>query len=590
MKIKLHWKLTILFCSSIIIALLVGFLFLSSHLKSSLDQNLEANLKRELELGRYLLEGHSKDRGSLEDADSIAHRIGQVLGVRATIIGGNGEVIGDSELTPNEAKMLENHAGRPEFRDALNKGFGESRRYSYTLKKYLLYVAVPFGGGQPAGVLRLAMPLTEVELFESRFLNLAVLTLLIVFLFSLGFTFLISVYISRPLREMAGIAQAMAKGDFGRKPSVTSRDEMGDLANALNYMSDEIRSMIERLRQEGEKLDTVLSSMSEGVMVVDDKGTIVLMNPAMRKTFLIDIQPEGRRPAEVIRNTVILEIISRLLSGQDRLIKEVVELPTPEERVCQANGVSIVRDGKFRGAVLVVHDITELRRLEKIRQDFVANVSHELRTPVSSIKGYSETLLEGALEDKAQAREFVAIIQENSDRLANLINDLLDLSKIESGKMQMAFLPVDLAPVVQRCLSILEKTVEKKGLRITVDFPDKLPRVSGDEARLSQVFLNLLDNAVKYTPEGGSIRVSAQLQDRTVRVNVEDSGAGIPEKDLPRIFERFYRVDKARSRELGGTGLGLSIVKHIVNAHGGDVTVFSQQGQGSVFSFTIPIA
>ncbi|NTV29097.1 MAG: HAMP domain-containing protein [Candidatus Omnitrophica bacterium] len=590
MKIRLSWKLTAVFGSATIIGLLTGILYLSTHLRTYLDANLEASIRRELLLGRDLLETHIRDRAGLPDASALAGRIGLSLGMRVTIIDLNGKVTGDSELDALALSRVENHADRPEVRDAIGKGFGKSRRYSYTLRKYLLYAAMPFGGERPAGVLRLALPLTEVELFERSFLKMVLFAMGLVLLLSLVLTFVLAGFVSRPLCEMAEIAQAMARGDFSRKPSVVSRDEIGELAGAVTHMSDEIESMLGRLRREGEKLDAVLSSMSEGVMVVSEKGEILLMNPSLRKTFLVDMPTEGRRPAEVIRNVAVLDIVSRLLSGKDVMVSEEITLPAPEGRTCKVNAVAIHRAGRFDGAVLVMHDISELRRLEKIRQDFVANVSHELRTPVASIKGYAETLLDGALEDKDHAREFVGVIRDNSDRLASLINDLLDLARIESGKMPMVFMPVELRPIVERCLGILESLAARKSLRITVEIPDSLPKLNADEARISQVILNLLDNAVKYTPDGGEVRVRALQQENKVCVEVEDTGVGIPEADLPRIFERFYRVDKARSRELGGTGLGLSIVKHIVHAHGGEVSVISTPGRGSQFSFTVPLA
>ncbi len=590
MRINLPWKLTAVFGSAIIIGLLVGFFYLSFHLNTYLDSNLNASLRRELALGRDLLETSLKDRGGLIDAPMLADRIGKDLGMRVTIIARDGKVVGDSDLDDARLKLVENHANRPEVLAAFAKGFGESKRYSYTIKKYLLYAAIPFGGEKTAGVLRFAIPLTDVKSFEEKFQKIIFFSLAPVLFLSLGFTFVLAVFISRPLREMAGVARAIARGDFTRKPSVVARNEIGDLARAINYMSNEIQLMIECSRQEGEKLDAVLSSMSEGVMVVNKEGEILLMNPSMRKVFSVDMSPEGKRPAEVIRNTAVLDILGRMASGKDSMASEEITLLTPEDRTCRVNAVAMMKDGKFDGAVLVFHDISQLRRLEKIRQDFVANVSHELRTPVSSIKGYAEALLAGALDDPKNAREFISVIYDNGERLANLINDLLDLAKIESGKMQMVLFPVALRPVVDRCLRILEILTVKKSLRITVDIPENLPKISADESKIEQVFLNVLDNAVKYTPEGGTVKVRAALQENVICVEIEDTGVGIPEEDLPRIFERFYRVDKARSRELGGNGLGLSIVKRIVLAHRGDVSVVSETGRGSTFSIILPIA
>lgn len=336
--------------------------------------------------------------------------------------------------------------------------------------------------------------------------------------------------------------------------------------------------------------NAILPSMVEGVMVIDEKGNILLVNPSLKRQFLIDSATETKTPIEVIRNLQVQEMVDRILKEKQGLIGQEIIVNQPEEKVFKINGVPIIRDNELKGVVLVFHDITELKRLERIRQDFVANVSHELRTPVSSIKGYSETLLDGALEDKDSAREFINIIYQASNRLSNLIDDLLDLTKIESGKMKMTFAPLEIKPILDKCLGVLEKVIKGKNLNVTIDVPDNIPRVMADDKRLAQVFLNLLDNAVKYNSEGGEIKIEAYPSDRFVQVDISDTGIGIPEKDLPRLFERFYRVDKPRSRELGGTGLGLSIVKHIIIAHNGQVWISSQLGEGSTFSFTIPQA
>jgi two-component system phosphate regulon sensor histidine kinase PhoR len=358
----------------------------------------------------------------------------------------------------------------------------------------------------------------------------------------------------------------------------------------VNKIEKQLKENIESGGAGQAKFNAILSSMLEGVLVTNERGQILLMNPSLRKTFLIDLPPEGKRALEVIRNAKIQEIVEQTLQSRQTLISEELSLTVPEEKYLKVNAVPIVREGEVEGAILVFHDITELRHLERIRQDFVANVSHELRTPISSIKGYAETLLDGAIEDEKNAHDFLEIICRDSDRLAKLIDDLLDLSRIESGKLRMVFLPTDLTDVVKRTLSIVENPAKTKAVSIKMESSQNLPKVLADETRLSQVIINLLDNAIKYTPEQGTIIISMHASDKFVQVDISDTGIGIPEKDLARVFERFYRVDKARSRDLGGTGLGLSIVKHIVQAHEGEVWVKSRIGQGSTFSFMIPRA
>lgn len=361
-----------------------------------------------------------------------------------------------------------------------------------------------------------------------------------------------------------------------------------DLNISLRKYKSDVKEKIKTKDFGQAKLETVLSSMSEGVLVVDRKREIILMNPSLRKNFVVDSPPEGKRPMEVIRNSLVHDIIDKTLSGKFMISKEI-SLTYPGKKVLLINGEPIMINNVLEGAVLVFHDITELRRLEETRQDFVANVSHELRTPIASIKGYTETLLDGALEDKKNARDFLNIIHEDSDRLAKLIDDLLDLSRIESGRMKMVFASVEPKSLIKRSIAIIENQAKARSISLKTNIPDNLPKILADETRLSQVLINLLDNAVKYTPEGGSVTITGFINKNLLQIDVADTGIGIPKKDLPRLFERFYRVDKARSREMGGTGLGLSIVKHIVQAHGGEVFVKSIPGQGSTFSFSVPI-
>ncbi len=590
MRIKIYWKLTFIFCSLVVFILTAAYFHLNTSIKTYTEARINENLKKELLLNQNLLDNELNNNINSTDAEGLAIRIGQYLGLRATIIDPDGVVIGDSEVNKNDLEKLENHITRSEVQDALRKGFGQSKRFSVSIRREMLYMAVPLNKDKLIGILRFAIPLSDIEIIESKMYRTLSITIIFAFLATLIASFFVSIMISKPLYEMSGIAKRLASGDFSRKAIVRSNDETGDLAKALNNMADEINAKVKSISSEKAKLEAILSSMFEGIMLTNEKGEILLMNPSIRKLFLIDSSPEGKRPLEVIRNNVIQEIVDRVLHNNKEVITQEVSISIPEEKKIMINGVPIVKDGIVEGAVFVFHDITELKRLEEVRKDFVANVSHELRTPISSIKGYAETLLDGKADNEDTVKEFLNIIYQDSDRLANLIDDLLDLSKIESGKMKMEFEPLDISPIINRSVNVLEKSSKDKSLSIKLNVPNDLPKVLGDQKRLLQVFLNLLDNAIKYTTEGGLINVVVSGKEKVAQVDISDTGIGIPGKDLPRIFERFYRVDKARSRELGGTGLGLSIVKHIVQAHNGQVWVQSELGKGSTFSFTLPMA
>ncbi|HRZ87384.1 MAG TPA: ATP-binding protein, partial [bacterium] len=539
-----------------------------------------------------LLEATIGSRLTGAQADLLADTIGKDLQVRTTIIATDGAVVGDSELDTAQLAKAENHLERPEVQSALKTGFGRSERYSRTLKKQMLYMALPLAAesGSSRWIVRVAVPVADIASVEVNVQKIIVAAVMIALAASILLSVLISFFISKPLSEMAAVARQMARGDFSRRAYARTSDEIGDLAAALSYMADEIKATVGKVTGEQAKLEAVLSSMADGVMVTDEKGRIVLINPSLRRMLLVDEAPEGKTPIEVIRNAAVQEIVSRTLGGSGGTAAGEIQIVQPHERSLKVNGVSVTRAGKVRGTVLVFHDITELKRLERVRRDFVANVSHELRTPIANIRGYAETLMSGALEDKEHAKDFLSVIYQESGRLARLIEDILDLSKIESGAMTLACsaIPVD-APLRRACV-IVENQARQKSIVLRTEIPEGLPQVKADEMRLSQVFVNLLDNAIKFTPEGGTVTVSAVHDGAFIRIDVIDTGIGIPEKDLPRVFERFYRVDKAHARDLGGTGLGLSIVKHIVTIHGGDIRVSSMPGRGSTFSFTIPLA
>lgn len=412
---------------------------------------------------------------------------------------------------------------------------------------------------------------------------------LLALILAVPLSFAAAALVFRPFQGLFAWAKSVMAGDFSKKIFIPARDELGELARAINAISQQINSRKEESATGQSRLEAVFLSMFNGVMILDHRGAIILMNAPLREFLSVDQQVIGKRPLEVIRNIVIQEMADNVLNFKNRFESGEIIVMLAEEKILQVHATPIMRENRVDGAVLIFHDITELRKLENIRQDFVANVSHELRTPVSTIRGYAETLLEGALEDKEHAREFLRIIHDDAERLSKLIDDLLDLSRIESGKLKLTFEERALELVVDRVLTALKSQAQKNAIRLVKEIPRDLPRTRIDEDGIAQVMRNLVENAIKYNNKGGCVTVCARATDGGyIEVSVIDTGIGIPHEDLPRIFERFYRVDKARSRELGSTGLGLSIVKHIIQAHRGEVTVESQLGRGSTFRFTLP--
>lgn len=368
--------------------------------------------------------------------------------------------------------------------------------------------------------------------------------------------------------------------------AATPDDEVGELAAVLNEMAGRIDSQMKSLVSEKQRLDTILRGMGEGVMVTSADGTILLVNPAFRALFGIGPEMESQNLIEISRHPDLIAAFNELRASGDELVRELT-IPTTGTTLL-THWAHLVVNGDDQGVVAVFHDISDMKRVENMRRDFVANVSHELRTPVSVIKGYAETLLDGLIEtDPERTRRFMEIVLHHSERLASLINDILTLSHLESKDTALELHPLDIHSAIQRAGILLKENATKKNIVIRDESSTGLPKVLADQGRLEQVLVNLLENAVKYTPEGGTIRMFTEDEGAFVKVSVADSGIGIPFKDINRIFERFYRVDEARSREQGGTGLGLAIVKHIVQLHGGEISVTSEQGKGSIFSFTL---
>ncbi|MBU2531034.1 MAG: cell wall metabolism sensor histidine kinase WalK [Elusimicrobia bacterium] len=585
MKNHIHYKITAVFGIIIGIVFMGVYFYLNAGLSEAAYLRIKGNLSKQTSLSKSFIE-QSADK---ENIKAIVDNIAKNLGVRVTIIGLDGFVKGDSELNGQQLSEVENHIQRPEVQQALKSKIGENRRLSTTVKKEMLYMAALYGKEKSLGIIRLAIPLMEMEVISDNLKKMLSVAFFIAFILALLISFFVSILISRPVREMSLMAKSIAEGDFSKRILISSNDEIGDLSKAFNFMAEQIKSRMRDVIAGKSKLEAVLLSMFEGIMVVDNNGGVLLINQTLRKLFDVKQNFEGKTALELIRNIEIQEITDAVLKLKEGFKSKEISVMVSEEKILLINAVPIMKADICDGAVLVFHDITDLRRLEKIRRDFVANVSHELRTPVCSIKGYSETLLEGALHDKNNAEDFLKIIYSDCERLAKLIDDILDLAKIESDNLALNLKSCDVKEIVQRIVSGMSMRIKAKSLDINVKIPDQIAGIMADENRIAQVLVNLIENALKYTKRG-EISISALEEGDFLRINVTDTGIGIPEKDIPRLFERFYRVDKARSKELGGTGLGLSIVKHIVYAHNGKVSVQSAQGKGSVFSFTVPKA
>jgi two-component system phosphate regulon sensor histidine kinase PhoR len=401
--------------------------------------------------------------------------------------------------------------------------------------------------------------------------------------------------LTHPILEVAQRAIQLVSSTFGKEVRVSSPDELESLSKAIGEMGNQSRSKMQEISKEKDYLQTILKGMMEGVLVVDGRGRILTVNDALRRLLSLSSDVSDKMPLEIIRNAELEGAIRKAILEGENIALEL-DLDKSGEKTIEVNVVSILPSNKkmnedgegIRGAIAVFHDITRLKELEKIRQDFVANVSHELRTPLTTIKGYAETLLEGGLKED-QAFQFVQVIKRHTDRLTKIVEDLLMLSRIETKEFQLKMEVIPLRDFIDDVVEFVKEPAEKKEISLSRnEIPPSLA-IYADRNYLEQILVNLLDNAIKYTPEGGRVVVSAVEKDSMdIQFSVEDNGIGIPKEDLSRIFERFYRVDKGRSKELGGTGLGLSIVKHLVQTHGGRVWVESQIGKGSTFYFTLP--
>lgn len=548
-----------------------------------LDGDLEARARLCVKPIQVLLAG---DRTA--EVDALCKELGQSTNTRITVVLPSGEVVGDSDEAPRD---MDNHGRRPEILEALSGRVGRIQRYSSTEQEDRIYVAVPLlRGNAPIAVVRTSLPVTALTRTLAIVRNRIMMAALVGLLLHAMITLAISRRMSRPLEEIKAGAERFAAGDLSHRLRVTDSVEVATLADTMNRMAEQLDERIQTvLRQQNER-EAMLSSMEEGVLAINNEGTILSLNTACGT--LLGEEPaklQGRSIYEVVRKADMLKFIESALASASSVEGEI-QLRGAQERWVSAHG-TVLHDsqrGKI-GVLVVLHDITRLRHLEEVRRDFVANVSHELRTPITSIKGFIETLVDGAYEDKNNAHRFLQIMLRQVNRLDAIIGDLLMLSRIERGSEEQL---VELAPesirgVLQAAIEMCEKKAVDKNVRIELECPEGL---TGEinAALLEQAVVNLLDNAIKYSNSEAVIEMQATREAGELVIRVHDHGCGIEAQHLPRLFERFYRVDKARSRELGGTGLGLAIVRHIALAHRGSVSVESTVGVGSTFCVRLP--
>jgi two-component system phosphate regulon sensor histidine kinase PhoR len=558
----------------------LGF-FVVREVDSDMRSNTESYLATEAQIvansARPLLEANAPQ----STFDTLAKQMGAGIDTRITIIALNGTVLGDSEADP---ATMENHAGRPEVQQAMQSGSGKDTRSSATLNVNFSYVAERVDvNGSPAAVVRVARPLSAIDATLSSITHSLLIAVIVTGAIAALLSVIIGSTIVRPLGALANAARGVARGDLTRRVKPRPAGEIGEVADSFNQMAQSVEGLVGSVSEQRNRLTAVLDSGSDAVLAVDSQSRVTFASRAVGSLL-------GRRPEEAVGNPFVWalpeeQVVQALREVLERGVGQSLIIERPKGRFLQVSAAPIAGGGEWV-ALVVLHDITEAKRVEDTRRDFIANVSHELRTPLASIKSVVETLQAGALEDKAVAQDFLARADGEVDRLVQMVTELLELSRLESGQAPLASEPVDVGMMLEAAVQRMRPQAERKGLALALEVAPNLPSVVGDAQRLEQAMVNLLDNAIKFTAEGGSVRVSSRSVGAAVQVEVEDSGEGISAEKLPRIFERFYKVDRARGDR--GTGLGLAVVKHTVEALGGTVSARSEEGHGSNFTFTLP--
>ncbi len=587
MKRKIFWSFVIILLIS---STLIGFLSVNLVNRSYTDE-LEKRLQTNAQLIAAMIRSNETEPGS-ESFKNVMQEMADAGEVRITVVDSGGKVLLD---TRSDASDMDNHLDRPEIQAALSEGdSGRVVRFSNTTDREMMYVALPMVTDSGIGyIVRLSMDLSDVDALTRNIVwYIAFATLLgLVIAIILGSKLIDKMIES--IQALVNMTKKMAEGNYDKRIYLSSGDELGELAEHFNHMADQLNQLIPQLSESNSRFQALLASINNPIIAVDPKESVILMNVAAERLFNVSFEEvKHRHILEVIRNNELDELIKESISLRSENQFEI-SVKTPEEKVYRVY-TNLIRQEedpeKLMGLVILIDDITEVRKLEKIRSDFVTNVTHELKTPLTSISGFVETLKTGEIEDEETRIRLLEIIEIETERLTRLINDILTLSEIENIRNKENAPIFSPGKVLHEVENMMETIAASKGIEFYLEMPGKLSPIKGNEDRMKQMLINLIDNAIKYTPSGGKVSLIVYERYEQLILRVKDTGIGIPEKDIPRLFERFYRVDKARSKKMGGTGLGLAIVKHIVLSMAGKIKVHSAgSGKGTEFIISLPI-
>ncbi|MEI2688666.1 MAG: ATP-binding protein [Anaerolineae bacterium] len=604
---SIRWRIAVPYIVVTLLALLGLTLLVTNRAREEHLADLRATLLAEARLIGDAARPYLASPGAVTPdstaLDDLARRWAGLVDGRVTIVAPDGLVLGESH---QERALMDNHLSRSEVQDALRDGAGSSIRFSSSVDQDMMYGAAPiFQGEQIVGFARVALPLDRIEASVARLRR----PLIIVTLAAAGVMLLIALWIAsrtaRPIEQLTAVADRMAGGDLSARAVATTRDEAGRLTTSFNRMADELDDTVTRLTRERSRMAAILENMADGVLIVNSRGSVRLINPAASKLLKTSQQAaRGASFAQMVRHHQIIELWQDCRST-GRMQAGAVEID--RQRIFWQVIITSFQEEDSRGYLIIIQDLSRIRRLETVRRDFISNISHELRTPLASLKALTETLRDGAIEDPPAAERFLNSMETEIDALTQMVQELLEISRIEAGQTALRLRPASVNEVVFPPVERLLAQAERSGLTLTVELVEDLPLALVDVERIQLVVTNLVHNAIKFTPPGGTIAVRARAgRDgevpasarkttplvsggwQVVIVQVMDSGVGIPARDLPRVFERFYKADRARGS--GGTGLGLSIARHLVESHGGYIWVESEEGVGSTFSFSLPVA